>query len=907
MIPEAGHFALILALLAAAVQGSVPLVGAARGRPEWMALARPAAQVHFALVALAFACLAASFVTSDFSVLNVATNSNSRLPLAYRVAATWGSHEGSLLLWVLMLALWTLGVTLFSRGLPREMAARVIGVMGLVSVGFILFLLLTSNPFRRLLPAAAEGRDLNPLLQDPGMVLHPPMLYMGYVGFSVAFAFAVAALLAGRLDAAWARWSRPWTTAAWSFLTVGIALGSWWAYYELGWGGWWFWDPVENASFMPWLAGTALIHSLAVTEKRGAFRGWTALLAICAFALSLLGAFLVRSGVLTSVHTFATDPKRGLFLLALFAVVVGGALALFAWRTARIGLGGRFEPVSRESLLLVNNLLLAVATGVVLLGTLYPLVLDALGLGKVSVGPPYFDAVFVPIMAPLVFLMGVGPLARWKLTRMAELAAGLRGALVAATLAAAAAPFAMGEWRLPAFLGLFLSFWVLCASALSLMRRLHGAGGARAGLRAQPRSYYGMLAAHCGVAALVAGVTLVSSYETQRHAAVAVGDSLAAGGHEFRFDGAVEITGPNYSGMRGRVEVTRDGQRVATLHPEKRLYASQPMPMTEAAIHSGLRGDLYVALDEPVGAGAWGLRVHTKPFVTWIWGGAFLMALGGLLAVSDRRYRVVQARGADAANLAVLRAHRLELEADLASGLLPRAKYQEARLEIDGRALAETAGEAAPPPGAPHRRRGWVAACAGLALPALAVALYLHLGSPEALRPSPAASAGSASREQVEALAMQLAARLEREPDDARGWAVLALSYYSLKKFPEAARAYGRLGELVPANAQVLADHADALAMASGRRVTGAPLELARRALELDPAQWKALALVAGEAFAREDYAAAIAYWERLRAVAPPDSPVARAVAGYLAQARQLAAVSAAERSGAPGPAALPR
>src|SRR5499427_972577 len=420
MIPEIGHFSLILALLLAAIQGALPIAGAARGVTEWMALARPAARGQSLFVAIAFACLATSFLTNDFSVLNVATNSNSQLPLHYRFTATCGSHEGSLLLWVFMLAVWTFAVTLFSHHLPNEVVARVLGVMGLVSVGFLLFLLLASNPFERLFPPAADGRDLNPLLQDPGMVIHPPMLYMGYVGFSVAFAFAVSALLSGRLDAAWARWSRPWTTVAWAFLTLGIALGSGWAYYELGWGGWWFWDPVENASFMPWLVGTALIHSLAVTEKRGAFKSWTVLLAIVAFALSLLGTFLVRSGVLTSVHAFATDPKRGVFILMMFALFIGGALALYAWRTVRIGLGGSFSAFSRESLLLANNVLLAAAAGTVFLGTLYPLAVDALGAGKISVGPPYFEAVFAPLMAPALFLMGVGPFARWKHSSVPE-------------------------------------------------------------------------------------------------------------------------------------------------------------------------------------------------------------------------------------------------------------------------------------------------------------------------------------------------------------------------------------------------------------------------------------------------------------------------------------------------------
>ena len=461
MVPELGSFALILALLLAAVQGTLPLVGAQRRIAAWTGLARPLAQAQFVFIAFAFVCLAWSFLHNDFSVLNVATNSNSKLPAAYRFAATWGSHEGSMLLWVLMLSGWGLAVSVFSRHLPEPMVARVLGVMGIVGFGFLLFMLATSDPFDRVFPAPADGRDLNPLLQDPGMVIHPPMLYMGYVGFSVAFAFAIAALLGGRLDATWARWSRPWTTLAWAFLTLGIMLGSWWAYYELGWGGWWFWDPVENASFMPWLVGTALIHSLAVTEKRGTFKAWTVLLAIAAFSLSLLGTFLVRSGVLTSVHAFATDPRRGIFILLFLVFVIGGSLLLFALRAPRVGTGGRFETVSRESLLLANNLLLAVACGTVMLGTLYPLLLDALSLGKISVGPPYFDTVFVPVMAPLVFLMGLGPLARWKRAELPTHATQLKWAFATAVVLALVLPFVGGRWSPGIAFGLLLALWIV--------------------------------------------------------------------------------------------------------------------------------------------------------------------------------------------------------------------------------------------------------------------------------------------------------------------------------------------------------------------------------------------------------------------------------------------------------------
>jgi len=650
LIPEIGQFSLILALTLALAQGILPIVGAARGMPAWMAVARPAAQGQFLFVGIAFVCLGWSFASNDFSVLNVATNSNSQLPMQYRLAATWGSHEGSMLLWVLMLALWTAAVSLFSRHLPDAMVARVIGVMGLVSTGFLLFMLLTSNPFTRLLPAAEDGRDLNPLLQDPGMVIHPPMLYMGYVGFSVAFAFAIAALLGGRLDATWARWSRPWTILAWCFLTLGIALGSWWAYYELGWGGWWFWDPVENASFMPWLVGTALLHSLAVTEKRGGFRSWTVLLAISAFSLSLLGTFLVRSGVLTSVHAFATDPRRGIFILIFLVIVIGGSLALFAWRAPKVGLGGTFEPVSRESMLLTNNVFLIVAAGSVLLGTLYPLFLDALNLGKISVGPPYFEAVFVPLMTPALFLMGVGPIARWKEARLGELARKLRWALAVSVVSAILVPLAAANWNfarwpLMVSFGLALAFWIFVAGLVNLRERLaRMPGGIGAKLASQPGGYYGMLVAHLGVAVFIVGVTMVKGYEVERDVRMAIGDTVTVGGYTFRFEGAQEAKGPNYRASRGTVRVSRDGLEVAVLKPEKRAYNVSNMPMTEAAIETGLLGDLYVSLGEPVDDGAWSVRIYYKPFVTWIWGGCAIMALGGLLSLADRRYRMAARR-----------------------------------------------------------------------------------------------------------------------------------------------------------------------------------------------------------------------------------------------------------------------
>ncbi|MBK9244266.1 MAG: heme lyase CcmF/NrfE family subunit [Burkholderiales bacterium] len=652
MIPELGHFALILALLLALAQGTLPIIGAHRGVAEWMALARPAAQAQFAFVLFAWCCLVASFVADDFSVINVAQNGNTLLPLQYKIAASWGSHEGSLLLWVLMLSGWGVAVAAFSRHLPQEMVARVLGVMGMVAVGFILFMLVTSDPFDRMFPPAAEGRDLNPLLQDPGMVFHPPLLYMGYVGFSVAYAFAVAALLGGRMDAAWARWSRPWTTVAWCFLTLGIMLGSWWAYYELGWGGWWFWDPVENASFMPWLVGTALIHSLAVTEKRGTFKAWTVLLAIFAFSLSLLGTFLVRSGVLTSVHAFATDPARGVFILAFLVVVIGASLALFAWRAPRVGLGGSFDAVSRESMLLGNNVLLAVACGTVLLGTLYPLFLDALGLGKISVGPPYFDRVFVPVMAPLVFLMGVGPIARWKKAALPDLWARLKWALMISLVLGLLLPFVGNiedgiPWSPMAAFGYWMAAWVVLASIEQIRNQIrHAPGSLPARLAAQPRGWWGMTLAHLGVAVFIIGVTSVRGYEVERDVKMAPGDTVSVHGYTFRFEGVGERRGPNFNAARGTVALLKNGKQIDTLHPEKRVYFAQSqMPMTEASIRTGITGDVYVSLGEPVEpAGSWTVRVYYKPFVTWIWGGCVLMALGGFLAASDRRYRALAIR-----------------------------------------------------------------------------------------------------------------------------------------------------------------------------------------------------------------------------------------------------------------------
>ena len=638
MIPEIGHFSLILSLFVALAMGVISVVGGQQGRGDWMALARPGAQALWLLTAISFGCLTYAFYTNDFSVSYVAQHSNSKLPGMYRIAGVWGGHEGSLLLWHFMLTSWMIAVAIFSRQLPDAMVSRVLGILSLIAVGFLLFMLVTSNPFLRLSDIPADGNDLNPLLQDPGLVFHPPLLYMGYVGFAVPFAFAIAALLNGRLDAAWARWSRPWATAAWLFLTLGIALGSWWAYYELGWGGWWFWDPVENASFLPWLIGTALIHSLAVTEKRGLFRNWTIVLAITAFSLSLLGTFLVRSGVLTSVHAFATDPKRGIFILLFLSVVVGGSLTLFAARASKVRSGGSFTLVSRETFLLVNNVLLATAAASVLLGTLYPLIVDALNLGKLSVGPPYFNAVFAPIMVPVLLFMVIGSYARWKSDSTRELIKKLGPVAILSVVLGTSAPLLAGDWSALVALGLTLGFWIVLGSLQQIYRQFKDT----ANWKSTPASFWGMHVAHIGIAVCVIGITMVKGYEAEKDVRMVIGDTVSVGGYTFRMTGIDAKRGPNYNAVVGEVELMKNGQLLRTLHPEKRTYFSSAMPMTEAAIDSSLTRDVYVSLGEQLEGGdnpAWAMRVYYKPFITWIWGGCLLMALGGAIAALDRRYR----------------------------------------------------------------------------------------------------------------------------------------------------------------------------------------------------------------------------------------------------------------------------
>jgi cytochrome c-type biogenesis protein CcmF len=644
MIPELGHIALILALCLALVQGVLPLVGAARGMAGWIALGPQAALGQSVLVAFAFGCLTYAYVTSDFSVLNVAENSHTLKPMLYKVSGVWGNHEGSLLLWILILVIFGAAVAAFGRNLPATLKARVLGIQGLIGVGFLSFILFTSNPFNRLLQAPLEGNGLNPLLQDPGLAFHPPFLYLGYVGFSVAFSFAVAALIEGRVDPAWARWVRPWTLAAWCFLTIGIALGSWWAYYELGWGGWWFWDPVENASFMPWLAGTALLHSAVVVEKRDTLKSWTVLLAILTFSLSLLGTFLVRSGVINSVHAFATDPTRGVFILLFLVLVVGGSLALYAFRAPVLQGVGVFAPLSREGALVLNNLLLAVACAAVLLGTLYPIALDAINGAKVSVGPQYFNAVFIPLTAPLVAAVAIGPLLAWK---RGDLAAALRRLLPA--VVAMLIALCIGLWLLDgrsfmALLGLGLTAWLgigaLCEVALRI--KLFAAPAAETLSRARhlPRAAWGMTVAHLGVALLVMGITVSEIWQVEVQQVMKPGETVQVGPVQYRFLGVEPYKGPNYTAQRGRFEILEDGRVVQELRPAQRRYQQPPMETTEAAIRPSLLGDLYAVVGEGDAARGWAVRLYWKPLVSWIWLGALIMALGGFLSLSDRRLRV---------------------------------------------------------------------------------------------------------------------------------------------------------------------------------------------------------------------------------------------------------------------------
>ncbi|MBU2977820.1 heme lyase CcmF/NrfE family subunit [Alteromonas sp. C1M14] len=645
MIPELGNIALTLALVCAILLAVYPMWGAQTGHSLLIGTAKPLAAGMFLFTLLAFIALVYAFVTDDFSIAYVAQHSNSQLPEYYKVTAVWGGHEGSFLLWVFMLSTWTVAVAIFSKGIPEVMVARVLSVLGAVGIGFYLFMLLTSNPFDSMLPFfPVDGRDLNPLLQDFGMIIHPPMLYMGYVGFSVAFAFAISALISGQLDSTWARWSRPWVIAAWAFLTVGIALGSWWAYYELGWGGWWFWDPVENASFMPWLVGTALMHSLAVTEKRKVFKSWTVLLAIAAFSLSLLGTFLVRSGVIVSVHSFASDPSRGLFILGILVVLAGLGLLLYALRASQLRSSGRYSLVSREVLLMGNNVFLCAATIVVLLGTLLPLVHKELGLGSISIGAPFFNQMFTFLIVPFVLCLGLGPLTRWKQQPLKMLQ---KQTLVALGLSLSAGILINFSYDAPTYMGamgLVLAAWILINSVQEVMQRTQAMsqGSLFFKLRQLTASHWGMVFGHLGFAVTIIGITLVSNYAVERDIRMAPSERATLGGYTFHFTQLKQAQGPNYTADVGVFDVYQNDEKIVHLEPEKRIYTVQKMPMTEAGIHSSLFRDLFIAMGEPLGDGAWAVRIYIKPFVTWIWAGAVIMAIGGIFSISDRRYRMAK-------------------------------------------------------------------------------------------------------------------------------------------------------------------------------------------------------------------------------------------------------------------------
>ncbi|BCV26408.1 heme lyase CcmF/NrfE family subunit [Shewanella algae] len=648
MIPELGHFSLIIGMAFAVLLMTVPLIGVARKDQYLVRYAWPLSYGMFLFIFLSVIALGYSFATDDFSVAYVAHHSNSQLPIFFKIAAVWGGHEGSLLFWVFSLSVWAAAVAFFSKGLEEVFTARVLAVLAMITIGFTLFMLLTSSPFERLFPIPAEGRDLNPMLQDVGLIFHPPMLYLGYVGFSVSFAFAIAALMSGRLDSAWARWSRPWTLAAWIFLTGGIALGSWWAYYELGWGGWWFWDPVENASFMPWLVGTALVHSLIVTEKRGAFRNWTVLLSIFAFSLSLLGTFIVRSGVLTSVHSFAADPSRGMFILLLLGLAIGGSLTLFAFRASEMSSPARFELKSKETMLLVCNVLLTVAAGTVLLGTLYPLLIDALGMGKISVGPPYFNAVFVPIVLVLFGFMGIGPIIRWKKSKQGELKRQLLVPAIISAVLGVIAPFiAGGEFNIWVALGIGAAVWIVLATLRAGYNVIKAKDGS-VSLARMGRSELGMIIAHLGIAVSVVGATMVSNYSIEKSVRMGPGVSHELAGYTFKYLETRNVVGPNYTAQQGQVEILKDGEKIALLQPDRRQYNVRTMDMTEAGIDWGVFRDLYVTMGDPVSRTEFAVRLNYKPFVRWLWFGGIFMMVGGFFAASDKRYRA-KARAEEAA------------------------------------------------------------------------------------------------------------------------------------------------------------------------------------------------------------------------------------------------------------------
>ncbi len=649
MIPELGSFSLILALCLSALLGSLPIAGAHYNNPVWISMARPLTAGVFVFLGLAISALAYAFVTDDFSVSFVAQHSNTLLPMRYKFTAVWGGHEGSFLLWTFMLAGWMLSVGIFSKSMPEEFVARVLGVLGILIFGYILFMLATSNPFDRIVPLPpTDGADLNSALQDIGFILHPPTLYMGYVGFSVVFAFAIAALLSGRMDAAWARWSRPWANVAWAILTVGIALGSWWAYYELGWGGWWAWDPVENPPMITWLFGTALIHSLAVTEKRGMFKSWTVLLAILAFSGSLLGTFITRSGLLTSVHAFASDPSRGFFILGILGISIGGSLLLYALRAPLMKGSFGFEYTSREFFLLVNNVILVVSAASIFLGTLFPMVYQAVTDDLISIGPPYFNTIFVPLMMPLFVFVGIGPLSRWKQTSWTYLAAQLGRVLFASLLVGLIFPLiVLSKFSVAATITLILASWIVFAIGKDIRNKVANKRSTLRGLKSLSLSYYGMVLAHIGIAVMLIGAALTSFFSEERSVLLAPGESVELGGYLFTLEGRARIEGPNYIGDEAELTVVNDGELLTVLYPQRRLYVASGTPSTEMAIDAGLFRDLFVTLGEEKGAGAWSMTLYVKPFVRWIWLGAIFMAIGGTLAAGDKRYRRLRIKAAE--------------------------------------------------------------------------------------------------------------------------------------------------------------------------------------------------------------------------------------------------------------------
>ncbi|MEB7536391.1 c-type cytochrome biogenesis protein CcmI [Klebsiella aerogenes] len=900
MMPELGNYLLCLAAGLALLLSIFPLWGAARQERWLMALARPLACALFICIIGAFALLVHAFVINDFTVRYVAENSNSALPVWYRVAATWGAHEGSLLLWVLLLSVWTFAVALFSRQMPPDAVARVLAVMGMIAFGFLLFILFTSNPFSRSLPLyPVDGRDLNPMLQDIGMIFHPPILYMGYVGFSVAFAFAIASLLAGRLDTAWARWSRPWTQAAWMFLTLGIVLGSAWAYYELGWGGWWFWDPVENASFMPWLVGTALLHSLAVTEKRGSFRAWTVLLALAAFSLCLLGTFLVRSGVLVSVHSFASDPARGMFILALLTLAIGGSLLLYAVKGGRVRARVEHTLWSRESFLLGNNILLMAAMLVVLLGTLLPLVHKALGLGTISIGEPFFNTMFTALMAPFALLLGLGPLIRWRRDEPGKQLKRLAISLVVTLSLSLALPWLLQD-RITAMavLGLMMALWVLIFALIEVHERATHRHGFWRGLRTLTRSQWGMVLGHVGVAVTVIGITFSQNYSIERDVRMRAGDSLDIHRYHFVFKGVRNIVGPNWSGGEGVIAVSRNGRPEATLYAEKRFYTASRMMMTEAAISGGFTRDLYAALGEELDDGSWAVRLYYKPFVRWIWYGGVLMALGGLCCMLDPRYRRSrqQKTAADRndINRSLYQSRLRELEQE-------RTDSNEAMIvELQRTLLADIS------PQEPTRVRPlsrWLLLPGALLLVFVSGGLYLKTSDvgqvllwrqserhyPALLAQAKDPTAAPLRMDELAQLRLGLRSHLQASPDDLAGWQLLGRLGLLLNDGETAIGAFGRVHKLAPDDPAASFDYASALVRAGDNAQMRMGELLLRDLHQRQPKNLPVLEMLALSAVRNEDYPQAVAALQQLLMLLPEGDARREAIARQLAQAQQQA------------------